>query len=278
MARPLRIQAPGLTYHVMARGVSRTSIYIDDEDRRRFLSILADVVKQYALRCHAYCQMTNHYHLTFTTSEANLSRALQQLNGDYAQWWNWRHDHAGHLFDGRFKDQVVQDNKYLVNVCRYIVLNPVRAGIVSTPEGWPWSSYRAMIGLEDLPPFLDCNRLLEVLEPDNPAAGVGRFKTFVAEADAESALPRSTILGDDEFVARFQPYRTAASREVPRRDGRRPLEAIFDGPVTRAARNAAIVSAFLERYPVTEIARYLELHPATVSRVVLAAGARPCKK
>ena len=112
MARPLRIQAPGLTYHVMARGVSRTSIYIDDEDRRRFLSILADVVKQYALRCHAYCQMTNHYHLTVTTSEANLSRALHQLNGDYAQWWNWRHDHAGHLFEGRFKDQVVQDDKY----------------------------------------------------------------------------------------------------------------------------------------------------------------------
>ena len=111
------------------------------------LALLADVVQRYALRCHAYCEMTNHYHLAVTTTEANLSRALQQLNGDYAQWWNWRHQRVGHVFQARFNAQIVQDDAYLVNVCRYIVLNPVRAGIVCSPELWPWSSYRAMAGL-----------------------------------------------------------------------------------------------------------------------------------
>ena len=161
MARPLRIQAAGLTYHITARGVRRTSIYLDDVDRHRFLALLADVVQRYALGCHAYCEMTNHYHLAVTTTDANLSRAVHQLNGDYAQWWNRRHEHVGHVFQARFNAQIVQDDAYLVNVCRYIVLNPVRAGMVRSPEQWPWSSYRAMAGLASHPPFLDCNRLLE---------------------------------------------------------------------------------------------------------------------
>src|SRR3954466_1537135 len=130
MARSLRIQCAGLTYHVTARGVRRLHIYLDDVDRRQFLVILAAVVERYDLRCHAYCEMSNHYHLALTTREANLSRAMQQLNGDYAQWWNWRHERVGHVFQGRFNAQVVQDGRYLANVCRYIVLNPVRAGIV----------------------------------------------------------------------------------------------------------------------------------------------------
>jgi REP element-mobilizing transposase RayT len=275
MARPLRIQAAGLTYHVTARGVRRMNIYLDTVDRRRFLAILADVVERYALRCHTYCEMTNHYHLAVTTTDANLSRAVQQLNGDYARWWNWRHHHVGHVFQARFNAQVIQDDAYLLNVCRYIVLNPVRAGMVVTPEQWYWGSYRATAGLARLPSFLDCNRLLELLSPHNPVEGSDQFRRAVLEADAQAlTLPRDTILGDDAFVARFQPYRERASREVVRREGRRRLDAIFQGAVTRASRNAAIVTAAREGYALAEIARYLQVHRSTVSKVVAAHGVR----
>lgn len=179
------------------------------------------------------------------------------------------------MFQARFNAQVVQDDGHLLNVCRYIVLNPVRAGIVAKPDQWPWSSYPAMIGLVSPPPFLDCSLLLALASPADPKDGANRFQQFVLEADALTLrLGRDAILGDDAFVARFQSYRVDASREVPRRERRRDLESIFRGAVTRAARNAAIVAAFRERYALAEIARYVEVHPSTVSKVVSVHGAR----
>jgi hypothetical protein len=219
--------------------------------------------------------MTNHYHLAVTTTDANLSRAMQHLNGNYAQWWNWRHRRVGHVFQARFKAQIVQDEVYLANVCRYIVLNPVRAGVVRSPAHWPWSSYRATAGLIGRPSFLDCDRLLEMVAPDDPAGGVKWFRRFVLEADAqELRLPRKAILGDDAFIERFRTYRKRASREVPRSEGRPALRTIFRGAVTRSERNAAVVIALSERYPLTEIARFLELHPSTVSKIASSRGAR----
>jgi putative transposase len=269
MARPLRIQAAGLTYHITARGVRRSSIYLDDRDRRRFLAMLADVVQRYALRCHAYCQMTNHYHLAVTTTDANVSRAVQQLNGDYAQWWNWRHKRNGHLFQARFYGQIVQGEAYLLNVCRYIVLNPVRAHMVDSPEQWRWSSYRATVGLTRLPSFLDCDRLLDSISPNDPENATNEFRRSVLMGDASSLrLPRTAIIGDDAFIARILASRAHVSTEVPRREGRRTLSTIFDGAVTRGRRNAAIVTAFRERYSLAEIARFLDVHRTTVSRIV----------
>lgn len=271
MARPLRIQLPGLTYHVTARGVRQMDIYLDDVDRRRFLRLLAQVVQEFGLRCHAYCEMTNHYHLAVTTTDANLSSAVKQLNAEYAQWWNWRHRRFGHVFQARFDAQIVQDGDYFLNVCRYVVRNPVRAQMVRTPAQWPWSSYRATAGLVRLPAFMNCDRLLELLSPDDPASGITRYRQFVMEAEADALrLAREAILGDDDFVAAFQPYRAQASPEVPQRQGRRALDAIFDNAVTRAARNAAVLEACRQRYAFAAIARYLEVHPSTISKIVTA--------
>jgi REP element-mobilizing transposase RayT len=276
MARPLRIQAPGLTYHVVARGVRRTSIYVDEVDRHRFLRLLSHVIQRYALLCHAYCQMSNHYHLAVTTTEANLSRAVQRLNSHYAQWWNWRHERIGHVFQSRFNSQIIQDNAYLVNVCRYIVLNPVRARMVGSPEEWPWSSYRATVGLDRIPPFLDCNPLMTAIAPDDPADGANRFRQSLLETDALALeFPRTAIVGDDAFIRRFQALRARASREVPGREGRPSLEAVFHGAITRKARNKAIETALRERYAAAEVARYLGLHPSTVSRIASDAGLVP---
>ncbi len=258
-----------MTYHVITRGIRRASIFVDDDDRRRFLQLLASVVQRFALRCHAYCQMTNHYHIALTTTDANLSRAVRQLNGEYAQWWNWRHERVGHVFQSRFNAQIVQNDGHLLNVCRYIVLNPVRAGIVSSADEWPWSSYRATAGMDAPPGFLDADLLLEIVARGAPTEGSLRFRQAVLEAEAHSLeLPRAAILGDDLFVAQLQAFRKCTDREVPRHQGRRALKAIFEGAVTRAARNDAVRVAIGERYALADIARYLEVHPGTVSKIV----------
>src|SRR5512143_538242 len=119
------------------------SIYLDDLDRLEFLRLLGRAFAAHAVDCHAYCLMDNHYHVVITTNEANLSVAIQQVNSPFAQWWNGRHCRPGHVFQGRFGAQVIQDEGYLLTAARYVVLNPVRAGVVPGPEQWPWSSYRA---------------------------------------------------------------------------------------------------------------------------------------
>ncbi|WP_366760562.1 transposase [uncultured Thiodictyon sp.] len=127
MARPLCIEFPGAFYHVIFRGDRRESIYEDDADREVFLDVLAETVARYNWMCHADCLMTNHSHLASETADGNLSKGMRQLNGIYTQFSNRRHGRVGHLFQGRFKGFLVDRDK----LNRYVVLNPVRAGIVS---------------------------------------------------------------------------------------------------------------------------------------------------
>ena len=128
MTRPLRLEFPGALYHVTARGNARQGIYLDDQDRHLFLSVLSEVVGRFAWICHAYCLMDNHYHLLIETPQANLSLGMRQLNGVYTQRLNRRHARAGHVFQGRFKAILVERDAYLLKLARYIVLNPLRAG------------------------------------------------------------------------------------------------------------------------------------------------------
>jgi len=143
MARQLRLQFPGAVYHVTSRGNAGQDIFADDGDRERFLDLLGREIEQQRWRCHAYCLMDNHYHLLVETPEANLSRGMGRLNMTYAQAFNRRHERAGHLFQGRFHAVVVEKGSPLLELCRYVVLNPVRADMAAVPEVWPWSSYRA---------------------------------------------------------------------------------------------------------------------------------------
>lgn len=271
MARPLRINVPGLTYHVTARGTGRMSIYRDDHDRLTFLDRLATVVDDYRLECHAYCLMTNHYHLVVRTRDANLSRALQRLNGRYAQWWNRRHERCGHVFQGRFGAQIVQDDAYLLVACRYVVLNPVRAGMVATPGDWRWSSYRATAALSPVPRFLSPDGLWRYLSDGPAESAVARYRQFVSEDGAgQSPLPPSPVVGSAEFVERFHAFREAASQEVPRRERlvRPALDRLFAGAVTRAARDRCAMEAFAVGYRMAEVARFLDVHPSTVSKMI----------
>lgn len=155
MVRPLRIAYPGALYHVTSRGDRRESIALDDKDRALFLTTVAEALQRFDARALAYCLMGNHYHLLLQTHEANLSRLMRQLNGVYTQAFNRKHGLLGHLFQGRFKAILVDSAAYLLEVCRYVDLNPVRAKMVASPESYAWSSYRALAGLSSAPPWLD---------------------------------------------------------------------------------------------------------------------------
>ena len=140
MARPLRLELAGGLYHVTSRGNSRQDIYIDDEDRLCWLDLLGDTCTSFNWVCHAYCLMTNHYHIVLETVEGNLSQGMRQLNGVYTQRFNRRHRRVGHVFQGRYKAILVDKDSYLLELSRYVVLNPVRAAMVNDVGDWEWSS------------------------------------------------------------------------------------------------------------------------------------------
>jgi putative transposase len=147
MSRPLRIQFPGALYHVTSRGDRREPIFVDDTDRAALLNVIAQAAQRFDFSALAYCLMGNHYHFVFHTGQANLSRSMRHINGVFTQTFNRRHGKVGHLFQGRFKSILVDRDSYLMEVCRYVELNPVRAGMVDHAQDWPWSSYRAHAGL-----------------------------------------------------------------------------------------------------------------------------------
>jgi putative transposase len=137
MSRPLRLELAGALYHVTSRGNARNLIYLQDDDFELFLQILANVCERYNWVVHAYCLMNNHYHLLVETPYANLSQGMRQLNSVFTQSKNRKHHRVGHLFQGRYKAILIDKDAYLLELCRYIVLNPVRANMVSSPEEWP---------------------------------------------------------------------------------------------------------------------------------------------
>ena len=146
-------------YHVTSRGDRREPIFVDDRDRHDFLDVVAQALSRFDAQILAYCLMGNHYHFVLHTRRANLSLLMRHINGVYTQTFNRQHNKVGHLFQGRFKAILVDRDAYLLEVCRYVDLNPVRARMVKKPEAWAWSSYRAHVGLEDSPVWLDTNGL-----------------------------------------------------------------------------------------------------------------------
>lgn len=268
MARPLRIEFSGAVYHVTSRGNARQDIVRDDRDRTQFLTLLAHVIDRYGWRCHAYCLMDNHYHLLLETPQPNLSLGMRQLNGRYTQAYNRRHERVGHLLQGRFMAILVEKEAHLLELCRYVVLNPVRAKRVTHPRQWAWSSYRATAGETRAPAWLTTDWIL-----DQFGARVGpaqaRYRAFVAEgrggARPWDQLTGQIYLGSEAFVAQHQPNRVI--RDIPRRQTqaqRPPLRVLFQrhGPPTRIIRTAYRQYG----YRLAEIADHLGVHAATVSR------------
>jgi len=188
MARPLRLEFAGALYHVTSRGDRREDIYLDDSDREAWLAVVGEVCNRFNWLIHAYCKMSNHYHLLVETIDGNLSKGMRQLNGVYTQRFNRRHRMVGHLYQGRYKAILVQKENYLLELARYVVLNPVRAGMVKQPEEWHWSSYLAMTGLSNVPEWLDTDWLLSQFGRQRQGA-ITSYRRFVMERMAQPVGP-----------------------------------------------------------------------------------------
>lgn len=281
MARPLRLEYAGALYHVTARGNARQDIFLDDDDRQRFLGVLDRVVSRFHLLLHAYCLMDNHFHLVVETPEANLSKAMRQLNGVYTQVFNRRHRRVGHVLQGRFKAIVVEREGYLLELCRYVVLNPVRAGLIRQPNTYPWSSYRATAGLASAPACLTVDWLLSQFGRQRSAAQT-KYRAFVAEGIGQESpweqVQGQVLLGSDRFVEQLRPglQEKRPLKEIPRQQrfaDRPTLRQLF--PVrfraNRTQRNETIRRAHVEHgYSLSDIGRVLDLHYSTISRLVSA--------
>lgn len=264
MARPLRIAIPGGLYHVISRGNDREVVYLDDHDRMRFLELLDRVVERYRLLCHSYCLMDNHYHLLLETPKANLSLAMRQLNGLYAQGFNRRNGRCGHLFQARFRAILVEKESHFLRAARYIVRNPVRARICELPRQWPWSSYKALAGAVPPEAFLCTEELLRLFAATRRAAQA-RYREFVADSVDDDLLAevRGERLGNETFL-RIRYADDERLVEVPRDQFeplRRPLEEIF------ASESEPVAAAYREHgYSLREIGEHLGFHYSTVSR------------
>lgn len=179
MSRPVRIEYAGALYHVTSRGDRCEPIYNDDVDRQLWLSVLAQVCARFHFSVHAYCLMSNHYHILVETLHGQLSAGMRQLNGVYSQAYNRRHSLVGHVFQGRYNAVLCEKDSYLKELCRYIVLNPVRAKMVEAAEKWPWSSHRCVLGQAVSPPWFDRDCLLSHFGDDQSKA-MNAYREFVA--------------------------------------------------------------------------------------------------
>ena len=279
MARPLRIEYDGALYHITSRGNERKPIFKDDADRSIFLDTLHKVNKRYNWICYAYCLMNNHYHLVIETPDGNLSKGMRQLNGVYTQTFNKRHKRVGHIFQGRYKAILIQRESHLLEVCRYVVLNPVRAKIATGAKEWRCSSYRATYGIDKPHPCLTTDWILGQFAKQKRTAEK-KYKEFVEAGIGEKGIWRSvkgqSILGSDEFVEKLIGYVRGHedNKEIPRSQryvNRPALEKIFKKEVlsNRKVRNSRIKEA-VNRYGYSqkEVADYLELYYTTISRIV----------
>lgn len=272
MTRPLRIEFDGAVYHITSRGDRREPIYEDDDDREMFLGVLAEVVERFNWSCFAYCLMTNHYHLLIETVEGNLSKGMRQLNGVFTQASNRRHRRGGHLFQGRFKGILVDRDAHLLELSRYVVLNPVRAGMVDSAGKWQWSSYRAMVGEIPAPNWLSTDSLLSVFGTNRKEARF-RYRNFVLEGTGKEIwgkLRHQIYLGDENFVERMQSKAQLKgdALTVPQVQRRPPAQSLDVIAASHGERNVAIVAAYATgAYSYRKIAEHFGIHLATVGRI-----------
>jgi putative transposase len=282
MARPLRIEFPDAVYHVTSRGDRREIVFEDDNDRRNFLVIVSQALQRFDAVALAYCLMDNHYHFVIHTRRANLSQLMRQINGVYTQAYNRRHGKVGHLFQGRFKAILVDQDAYLLEVCRYVDLNPVRARMVRQPGNWRWSSYATHIGTAPIIEWLDTKTVhghllgREPLTRADSRKAADRYVALVAAGKGvalwDQALAQQIFLGDQDFIDRMQAKLTpsrASAKEIPRQQRRASVKSLQHYLDRERDRDAGILSALQEgHYSLTAIAAAVGLSISRVSRIV----------
>ena len=273
MARPLRIELAGGLYHVTSRGDRRESIYFNDGDRERWLSLLGHVCERFNWVCQAYCLMDNHYHILVETIEGNLSKGMRQLNGVYTQYVNREYNRVGHVFQGRYKGMLVEKENYLLELSRYIVLNPVRAGMVKEAAEWDWSSYPSMIGEQERPRWLQTDWVLSQFSVKRKIA-IRKYIDFIRAGVGLPSLwdnlKQQIYLGDDRFVEKMQKEikQSGDIKEIPRAQRRPKATSLGDYLAYEDSRQGMVVAYKTGDYTMKEIADVFGIHYSTVSRTV----------
>lgn len=274
MARPLRIEYADAVYHVTSRGNAQQDIVHDDGDRNTFFDVLKSARDRFNVVIHAYCLMDNHYHLLVETPDANLSKFMRHLNGVYTQRYNADYRQSGHLFQGRYKAILVQRDLYLSELSRYIVLNPVRAGMVKSAKDWPWSSYRATAGLSVGFSWLSSDWILSTFAVKKSKA-VRLYRQFVSngikQAKPWDNLKNQIFYGDQEFVDRMQKQVSEDKdlSEIPSSQKRAKVRTLSDYDEKSKNRNMAICKAYASGgYSMKQVGEYFGLHYSRVSRII----------
>lgn len=274
MARSLRIEYNGALYHITSRGNKQENIFLTDTDRSLFLAILGEVCARCRWICYSYCLMGNHYHLLIETPEGNISKGMRLLNGIYTQRFNRLHLKVGHVFQGRFKGILVEKESYLLELCRYIVLNPVRANMVATASDWKWSSYRAAICEEQSPNWLSSNNILALFSNDIPSA-VKKFQEYVAQGSLNGSpwrrLKHQIYLGSDNFIkdmqAKIEPEQNLVN--FPKTQYLTQPLSLKQYEEQTTNRDDCIATAYNSGlFSMREIGNYFGLHYSRVSRIV----------
>ena len=288
MPRARRLNVPDGIYHVMARGNRKGVLFEDDHDRLKFIDILLEANERYEVRVFAECRLGNHYHQVVQTPRANLPAFMGYLNGGFTQYSNFRHRRIGHLFNERYTPILIDNDLYLRVVTAYVAMNPVNHGFVDDPGDWKWSSYRATAGLETPPGYLCLDWLLSAFSARCMEEAHARFFDYLRAptlADAEHWNSKP-LVGSSEFEHELRDHigATLFMAALPRSYrslDRPPLERLFGFPMTKEGRNSQMLRAHvLHAYTMSDIARGLSMHPASVSRIVAALRrqARNCDK
>lgn len=278
MARPLRIEYAGALYHNTTRGNARRSIFKVDRDRLLFLDTLKKVADRYHWFCHAYCLMDNHYHLVIETPEGNLSRGMRQLNGIYTQAYNHSHRRVGHLFQGRYKAILVDKESHFLEVCRYVVLNPVRAKLTEDAGKWRWSSYGGTAGLTKPHTALATDWVLGQFE-ERKATAQKRYQKFVKDGIGGESIHEvviaQSLLGREDFVEKLvgHVHGYEKVKEIPKGQrylGRPSLVNLFKIPMKGKERRDRKIAEAVEKhgYRQREVAGHLGMHYSTISKIV----------
>ncbi len=273
MSRPLRLELAGGLYHVTSRGDGREDIYLSEADRLAWLEVFGQVCQRFNWVCHAWCQMSNHYHLLIETPEANLAQGMRQLNGVYTQRFNRTHGRVGHVFQGRYKAILVERDSYLLELSRYVVLNPLRAGMVKRLEAWPWSSYLATCGQAPVPAWLQPDWILAQFGRQR-ASAIRKYVEFVHEGarlpSVWTQLQGQIYLGSEAFVKRMQAHieKRPSLDEIPRAQRRMLTQSLAEF-AQRYGRDEAMARAYLSgQHTMAAIAKHFGVHYSTVSRMV----------
>ena len=191
VARRLREEVPGGIFHAIAKGNAGSAIVADNHDRDLLTRRMGQAIERHGWSCLAYCLLDTHVHLVVGTPRPNLGAGMKWFLGPYAQRFNERHERDGHLFRGRFYSKRIRTPAHLISAITYVVLNPVRAGIVERPEQWLWSSYAATIGRRHAPAYLDVTAILELVHADPSTARLA-FELAVQDARARDRAKAGT--------------------------------------------------------------------------------------